>query len=332
MNACHRPLISVVGAGRMGRGIALFFAYSGYPAWLIDSEARPAAAFLELQRSVITELGAELQFLQDLDIVSGQQVAAILARIRVLEKPAGEAVLADADFVFEAVAEVPEIKQHTYAWMHEHVGANAIVASTTSTMTADSLAVQCRFPARFANAHWLNPAYLMPLVEISPAAQTGDATVGALRKLLEGLGKVTVLCRSSPGYIVSRIQALAMNEAARLVEEGVASAEDIDKATRIGFGIRYAVLGMLEFIDWGGGDILYHASNYLAQNIDEQRFSPPDIVRRNMEQGRGGLRDGKGFYDYGDIDVDAYRRQRLGAFVRLLQHSKLMPHAAGDSN
>lgn len=332
MNASHRPVISVVGAGRMGRGIALFFAYSGYPVWLIDSEVRPAAAFLELQRSLIAELGAELQLLHELDIVSGQQVTNILARIRVLEKPAGEAVLADADFVFEAVAEVPEIKQHTYAWMQEHVGADAIVASTTSTMKADSLAVLCRFPARFANAHWLNPAYLMPLVEISPAARTDDATVGALRELLEGLGKVTVLCRSSPGYIVARIQALAMNEAARLVEEGVASAEDIDKATRIGFGIRYAVLGMLEFIDWGGGDILYHASNYLAHNIDEKRFSPPDIVRRNMEQGRRGLRDGKGFYDYGDIDIDTYRRQRLGAFVRLLQHSKLMPEAAGDSN
>jgi 3-hydroxybutyryl-CoA dehydrogenase len=81
--------------------------------------------------------------------------------------------------------------------------------------------------------------------------------------LLEGIGKVPVVCAATPGFIVPRIQALAMNEAARMVEEGVASAEDIDKAIRYGFGFRYAVLGLLEFIDWGGGDILYYASRHL---------------------------------------------------------------------
>ncbi len=107
-----------------------------------------------------------------------------------------------------------------------------------------------------------------------------------------------VVCAATPGFIVPRIQALAMNEAARMVEEGVASAEEIDKAIRYGFGFRYAVLGLLEFIDWGGGDILYYASRYLEGALGSDRYRAPDVISRNMQEGRIGLRTGSGFLDY----------------------------------
>jgi 3-hydroxybutyryl-CoA dehydrogenase len=129
-----------------------------------------------------------------------------------------------------------------------------------------------------------------------------------------------VVCAASPGFIVPRIQALAMNEAARMVEEGVASAEDIDKAVRFGFGFRYAVLGLLEFIDWGGGDILYYASRYLEGALASERYRAPEVVSRNMQEGRIGLRSGAGFLDYSRLDIDAYREQRLGALVDMLRH------------
>ncbi len=103
-----------------------------------------------------------------------------------------------------------------------------------------------------------------------------------MKALLESIGKVPVVCAARPGYIVPRIQALAMNEAARMVEEGVASAEDIDKAINYGFGFRFAVLGLLEFIDWGGGDILYYASRYLKGALGSERYRAPEIVERNM--------------------------------------------------
>ena len=109
-----------------------------------------------------------------------------------------------------------------------------------------------------------------------------------------------------------------MNEAARMVEEGVASAEDIDKAIKYGFGLRFAMLGMLEFIDWGGGDILYYASRYLTGALGDDRYAAPEIVERNMAEGRIGLKTGKGFLDYESLDLDAYRRQRLAAFVAIL--------------
>ncbi len=315
--------IAVVGAGRMGRGIALSFAWAGYAVALVDSEERAAEAFAETAATTVAELKREARSLADAGILTSVDV--IAARIDVVKRVDSGAVLQAADFVFEAVAEVLEIKRSTYAWLGEATSGTAILASTTSTMGSDTLAGFVAHPQRFTNAHWLNPAYLMPLVEISPAEHTRADVVDALRELLEGIGKVPVVCRASPGYIVSRIQALVLNEAARLVDEGVASAEDIDRAIRTGFGPRYTVFGPLEFIDWGGGDILYHASRYLAEAIDKKRFISPDIVEKNMAAGRTGIREGQGFYDWSGIDLDAYRADRLTAFTNLLGHLDLLP-------
>ena len=133
-----------------------------------------------------------------------------------------------------------------------------------------------------------NPAYLVPLIELSPGRLTAPEVTVRMKALLEGIGKVPVVCAARPGFIVPRIQALAMNEAARMVEEGVASAEDIDKAVIYGFGFRFAVLGLLEFIDWGGGDILHHASRYLVEALGDSRYAAPDIIETNMREGRIG--------------------------------------------
>ena len=233
----------------------------------------------------------------------------------------------DVDFVFEAVAEVLDIKQATYSWLNTVLNERAIIGSTTSTMVVDTLAEFVANKGRFLNTHWLNPALLMPLVEMSPGCSTTDATTSSMKALLESIGKQPIICAASPGFIVPRIQALAMTEAARCVEEGVASAEDVDKAIRIGFGVRYAVLGLLEFIDWGGGDIVYYATQYLAANLDDKRFSVPDIIDKNMREGRNGIRDGEGFYNYRECDVAAYREERMGDFVKLLQHLSLLPAA-----
>ena len=323
--------IAVAGAGRMGRGIALSFAWAGYPVALVDSEERTEEAFRQFAESIETELQAEIDSMIGAGIISLDDATALPERVDIVARAASESRLQAADFVFEAVLEVTEIKQSTYAWLSQSVSPQTILASTTSTMSAEALAGFVSNSARFSNAHWLNPAYLIPLVEIAPAEATSPETVTALKDLLEGIGKVPVVCRGSPGYIVSRIQALALNEAARMVEEGVASAEDIDRAIRVGFGPRYTTFGMLEFIDWGGGDILYYASNYLAENIDQVRFSSPAIVGRNMREGRKGLREGVGFYDYRDRDIDAYRQERLAAFAGLLNHLSLLPKAAKEA-
>ena len=178
-------------------------------------------------------------------------------------------------------------------------------------------------PERLINAHWLNPAYVIPLVELSVHPGTAPAVRERLRTLLEGIGKVTVECGPAPGYIVPRLQALIMNEAARMVAEGVATPEDIDKATRYGLGLRFAAVGVVEFIDFGGNDILYHASRYLSRTLSAERYTAPAVVDTMMAEGRNGLKSGQGFYDYRGIDVDAYRLDVLQRTLGMLQHAGL---------
>jgi 3-hydroxybutyryl-CoA dehydrogenase len=323
MNAAQ-PQVSVVGAGRMGEGIALAFIHAGLPVTLIDIKDRSEEERHGYFERVRNNIRSELQMLVRLGVLEGDQADIAIARLTVQSKSQAAATLPQCDLVFEAVPEVIAVKQETFAWVSEHVPASTIIASTTSTFLVTELSEMVSTPARFVNAHWLNPAYLMPLVEVSRSEATCPQVVERLLQLLKRIGKVPVVCNPVAGYIVPRIQALVMNEAARMVEEGVASAEDIDTAVRVGFGLRFSVLGLLEFIDWGGGDILYYASRYLSGALSP-RFESPQVIADNMQNGRNGLRDGQGFYDYRDMDVEAYKQQRLGDFVRKLQLSGLTP-------
>ncbi len=312
--------IACLGAGRMGRGIAVAFAYAGHAVTMIDVKARSAEAFAELEADALGEVGKTFASLSKLGLLTEADIAPLVARVSVVPSSQSGSVLGVAGMVFEGVPEVVELKREVLGSASRQVGPNTIIASTTSTILVDDLSGAILNPHRFLNVHWLNPAYLIPLVEVSPGKATDPGIIGEVKALLEGIGKVPVVCAATPGFIVPRIQALAMNEAARMVEEGVASAEDIDKAIRYGFGFRYAVLGLLEFIDWGGGDILYYASRYLEDALGSDRYRAPEVISRNMKEGRIGLRTGAGFLDYSGLDVDTYRAVRLKAMVDLLRH------------
>jgi 3-hydroxybutyryl-CoA dehydrogenase len=312
-----RTPIACLGAGRMGRGIAVVFAYAGHTVSLLDFKARDEGAFQKLSSDALSEVRGVLATLASFGLFDAAAVDAITARVSVAPEADARNVLPSASIIFEGVPEVPDLKRAALARASKLAGPKPIIAST---ILVDDLSGAVEHPERFLNAHWLNPAFLVPLVEISPGKHTDSAVTARVKSLLESVGKVPVVCAARPGYIVPRIQALAMNEAARMVEEGVASAEEIDKAIKYGFGFRFAVLGMLEFIDWGGGDILYYASRYLTGALGSERYAAPEIVERNMTEGRRGLRDGAGFLDYEGLDVEAYRRARLKAFVELLGH------------
>ncbi|MBN9012219.1 MAG: 3-hydroxybutyryl-CoA dehydrogenase [Rhizobiales bacterium] len=318
-----RDKIAALGAGRMGRGIAVAFAYAGHDVAVIDFKPRDAAAFDKLATDALGEVRATLQTLARVGMMSGDEIEPVLARVRVVPDSAAASALQDAAIVFEGVPEVVAAKREALARASKMAAPEAIIASTTSTILVDDISSAVDRPERFLNAHWLNPAYLVPLVELSPGAATDASVTARLKTILESIGKVPVVCAATPGYIVPRIQALAMNEAARMVEEGVASADEIDKAIKYGFGFRFAVLGLLEFIDWGGGDILHYASRYLTGALGSERYAAPEIIGRNMAEGRIGLSTRQGFLDYSTMDVDAYREARLKAFVDLLKHFEL---------
>ncbi len=328
-----RPTIACLGAGRMGRGIAVAFAYAGHAVIMIDVKARSADQFSTLKAEALGEVGKTLASLSRFGLLSGNDADAILTRVSVAPAQDMAAALAGAGLVFEGVPEVVELKREVLAAASKCVAPDIVIASTTSTILVDDLAGAVENPERFLNVHWLNPAYLIPLVEISQGAATDPEIVARVKTLLEGIGKMPVVCAATPGFIVPRIQALAMNEAARMVEEGVASAEDIDKAIRYGFGFRYAVLGLLEFIDWGGGDILFYASRYLEGALHSDRYRAPEVIATNMRDGRIGMRTGAGFLDYSGLDLDAYREKRLAEMVELLRHFGLArpPVLDGDT-
>src|SRR3954469_24441185 len=315
-----RATIACLGAGRMGRGIAVAFAYAGHTVTMIDIKARSAEDFARLEADALGEISKTFASLAKLGLLTEADVDPLIARVSVISASQSEVALSHAGIVFEGVPEVVELKREVLGAASQQVGPNTIIASTASTILLDDLSGAIVNPRRFLNVHWLNPAYLIPLVEVSPGKATDPGIVEEVKALLEGIGKVPVVCAATPGFIVPRIQALAMNEAARMVEEGVASAEDIDKAIRYGFGFRYAVLGLLEFIDWGGGDILYSASRYLEGALASDRYRAPEVISNNMRDGRIGMRTGAGFLDYSGLDVDAYREKRPAEMVELLRH------------
>jgi 3-hydroxybutyryl-CoA dehydrogenase len=316
-----RPSIACLGAGRMGRGIAVAFAYAGHDVTMIDIKSgRSTEQFGRLEAEALDEIRKTLASLTRFGLLKEAEADVVMARISVVPASDNTARLAAAGMVFEGVPEVVELKLDVLGAASRVVGRDVIIASTTSTILVDDLSGAIEHPERFLNVHWLNPAYLIPLVEISPGKGTNPHVVARVKALLEGIGKVPVVCAATPGFIVPRIQALAMNEAARMVEEGVASAEEIDKAIRYGFGFRYAVLGLLEFIDWGGGDILYYASRYLEGALGSDRYRAPDVISSNMRDGRIGLRSGAGFMDYSGLNMDEYREKRLSELVDMLRH------------
>lgn len=317
-------VIGSLGAGRMGRGIAHAFAFAGHTVWLIDVKSRSAADAKRLEQDAREEVKASLSLLASLGAFDKKKIPAILKRIRFASRKDAPAALKAVDFLFEGVPEVMDAKREAFAFACKHLRKDAVVTSTTSTFLVDDVAPMVKGRARFLNAHWLNPAYLIPLVEVSPHARTSKDVTRRFCALLESIGKVPVLCKPAPGFIVPRLQSLVMNEAARMVEDGIATAEDIDRAVRYGFGFRYANMGAVEFIDFGGVDILHFACNYLADKLGE-RYRPPPIVARFMKEGKRGLREGVGFYDWRKVDVPAYRREAIGRMVSMLKFMKRLP-------
>jgi 3-hydroxybutyryl-CoA dehydrogenase len=307
--------IAVVGAGRIGRQIALAFARGGRRVLLVDVKARAPEEHRALFADARREIARDLKLMTEEGVIGDGDVAPTLDRI---ESRAGLDGLGACGFVQEAVPELLDLKRDVLGRLSARVGAEAIIASTSSTISPKHLADAVERPERFLVAHWLNPAHIIPLVEVVPGQATDGAVVARTVELLEGLGKVPVRCADSPGFIGPRLQALLMNEAVRLVEEGVASPEDVDRAFKAGMGFRYAQVGIFEFIDWGGVDILHRASRFLAKALGDDRFRPARLVEEKMARNELGPKTGRGFFDYAGDKREAFETAKVRALLRQL--------------
>ena len=331
METSALPRFAAVGAGRMGRGIAIAFAYAGHRISLIDLRERSAQAWDKLRAEAQAEIEASLAGLAQLGVMEVAQIQSIAARVDFVRAADAPASLQAADLVFEGVPETLGAKREAFEQINRHCRLDAILTSTTSSILVTQLAALVHRPERFLNMHWLNPAYVIPVVELSCHPGTDPEVLARTKALMEAIGKLPVVCGASPGYIVPRLQALVMNEAARMIEEGAATAEEIDKATRYGMGLRFAAIGVVEFIDFGGCDILHHASREMSASISPQRYTAPAIVDRMVEEGRLGLKSGGGFYDYEGRDVGAYRRDVLSRTLGMLRHAGLWQAPASET-
>jgi len=203
----------------------------------------------------------------------------------------------EVDFAFEAIAEDAEAKQAVFAALDEAAPPEAILASTTSGMPVDTIARDCTHKGRVAVAHFANPPHLMPAVELVPGSATESAVMDRLCAFIHGIGKEPIrLARDLPGHLFNRLQFALMREAFALVRDGAASAEEIDKVVKNGYALRLAAEGPLEKADLAGLELVASVADYLFPDLDTSQA--PDDLKRMIEAGRTGAKDGKGFFDW----------------------------------
>jgi 3-hydroxybutyryl-CoA dehydrogenase len=309
--------VAVLGAGRIGRQIALAFALGGCRVRLVDMKDGHAAGDAErVLADARREIARDLGLMVEEAVVGEAESTATLARV---EGRIGLDGLDDCDFVQEALPESVPLKRATLVRLGGRLAPDAIVASGSSTISPSHVADALAGPERFLVAHWLNPAHIIPLVDVVPGPLTSAVTVERTLALLQRLGKVPVKCKDSPGFIGPRLQVLLMNEAVRLIEEGVATPEDVDRAFRAGMGFRYASVGLFEFIDWGGVDILYRASRYLTETLGDDRFRPAKLVEEKIARNELGPKTGRGFFDYTGERRETFETEKVRALLRRLR-------------
>ena len=312
-------IVAVLGAGRIGRQIALAFALGGRRVRLVDAKVRPPEERSEVFADARREIARDLRLMTEEGVIAGGDARSALDRI---EDRAGLDGLEACGFVQEALPELLDLKREVLGRLSTCVGAGTIIASTSSTISPRHLADAVHRPERFLVAHWLNPAHIIPLVEVVPGQATAAAVVERTIEVLAALGKVPVRCADSPGFIGPRLQALLMNEAVRLVEDGIAAPEDVDRAFRAGMGFRYAQVGIFEFIDWGGVDVLHRASRFLADALGDDRFKPARLVEEKVARRELGPKTGRGFFDYTGDRREAFETAKVRALLRQLKRAR----------
>lgn len=286
------PEVAVVGAGIMGRGIAVALARAGHVVRVADPV--PAGR---------TALAGQLEA-EDAGV-----------RERVSAGDDADFAVAGAGLVIEAVPERAELKAAVWRRLGETASADAILASNTSALDLDALAGLVPDPGRVLGTHWFNPAELIPCVEVVRGSATRDEVVATAVDLLARAGKDPVVVRNSPGFVANRIQFALVREALLCLEEGLASAEDIDRIVSGSFGVRLAALGPLANADLGGLDTYALILEDLAERLGE-RFAPPAVLRDQVAAGRLGAKSGAGLY--GDHDGQELARRRDTIVRRVL--------------
>lgn len=277
--------VAVIGAGLMGRGIAHVAAVGGFHTRLHDVSADALQLALGRVRKDLDEGVARGK-------LDAAQAAAALERLQ--PETDFDAAVETADFVIEAVPENMRLKLETFARLDRLCRADVVLATNTSALSVAEIAAATGRPQRVLGMHFFNPVPKMKLVEIVRALDTDDAAVEATRAVAERMGKETVLVKESPGFITSRVNAMIGNEAFFMLQEGLASARDIDKALKLGLN---HPMGPFEMIDLVGLDTRLAVLEFLHKSLGE-KYRPAPLLVQYVKAGRLGRKVGRGVYDY----------------------------------
>ncbi|MUK88673.1 3-hydroxyacyl-CoA dehydrogenase [Ornithinibacillus sp. L9] len=279
--------IVVVGAGVMGRGIAYVSALAGFRTTLVDISEKQLQDAYEYAKNT-SEKGVQrgkITVDESLNLFNHLHTSINL-----------EQTVKDADLIIEAVPEKRELKKNVLEVTDQHAPKHTILASNTSTISPTELGSYTTRPKQVAVMHFFNPVYSMRLVEIVKGLETSQEAVSIIQQVAEKMGKETVEVNEFPGFVTSRISALVGNEAFHMLQEGVATAEDIDKAIRL--GLNYP-MGPLELGDLVGLDARLNNLKYLHETLGE-KYRPAPLLEQYVKAGRLGRKTGKGVYDYTD--------------------------------
>lgn len=279
--------VGVLGGGRMGAGIAHAFCLAGASVTVVErDDASSAQAWERVEASIAASVSRG---------TTGESAEALRQRMRFSTEYAH---FADVELVVEAVPESLELKLAALAGVEAVIAADTWLASNTSSISITALAANLTHPERFCGLHFFNPVPASKLVEIVVGERSSDDLIAQSRRWVDALGKTPIVVRDVPGFASSRLGLALSLEAMRMLQDGVATAEDIDAAMVLGYG---HPMGPLKLTDVVGLDVRLGIAEYLEQSLGE-RFSAPQVLRDKVARGELGRKSGQGFYTWNDGD------------------------------
>jgi len=305
--------VLVVGAGTMGHGIAQSYAMNELSVSLADVNE-------ELLRRAKNWMADNLNTMAELGEIGRDRIPPTLSRIQFTT--ALREAATKADFVLEAVNENLDLKKRLFQQFGQWTRPDAILATNSSSFDINDLSAVTDRPERIIGAHWFHPAHITPCVEIIPSDLTSQETIDVASKLMRRIGKAPTLCKSAPGFVANRIQFAMAAEALALIEEGLATPEEVDRIIESSIGFRLGAFGPIRIMDQAGLDTYDSVYKYLYGKLKREQFKPPHILKKLLEEGRFGLKSQHGFYEYKQETGETMKRERdrrLFARLRLFR-------------